>query len=159
MKKKVVIISLVILIIIVALILFIVNRKDTSNTDKFYLDDEYYNTEGKFMGINDTELETLIDDEKSFVVFTYLPYCTFSVPCDQIFASFMEKYGVSFYEITYDDFAKTSSIETVKYAPSVIIYKDGKIVSYLDANEDDDLSKYEDEETFENWMKEYISIK
>ena len=44
----------------------------------------------------------------------------------------------------------------MKYAPSIIIVKDKEIVSYLDANSDEDLDKYQDEEAFESYLNKYI---
>ena len=52
----------------------------------------------------------------------------------------------------------TKFYENVKYAPSVIIIKDGEIVSYLDANSDKDLEKYQDANKFIKWLKEYIYL-
>ena len=49
--------------------------------------------------------------------------------------------------------------QKVKYAPSIIIVRDGHIVDYLDANSDDDLDKYQDVNEFEKWISKYIYLK
>mgnify|MGYP000092232876 FL=1 len=68
----------------------------------------------------------------------------------------MKKYNIDFISISFDKFKSTYLYETVKYAPSIIIVKDKEIVSYLDANSDEDLDKYQDEEAFESYLNKYI---
>lgn len=79
-----------------------------------------------------------------------------SVPCDKIFESFMEKYSIDFLKISFENFKNTLFYNEVKYAPSVIIINNEKIISYLDANKDEDLQKYQHEKEFEKWLNNYI---
>ena len=83
-------------------------------------------------------------------------YYNLAVSCDKIFESFMKKYSIDFISIPFDKFKGTYLYETVKYAPSVIIVKDKEVVSYLDANSDEDLDKYQDETAFESYLNKYI---
>jgi len=119
--------------------------------EKFHLNNKYYN-EGKFITIKN--LDDLKND--SYILYTYNNFCTFNVPCEDIFKSYMEKYKIDFYGIPFDDFKKTSLYKEVKYAPSIILVKDGKIVEYLDANSNKDLEKYQDTKKFEEWINKYI---
>lgn len=119
--------------------------------EKFHLNNKYYN-EGKFITIKN--LDDLKND--SYILYTYNNFCTFNVPCEDIFKSYMEKYKIDFYEIPFDDFKKTSLYKEVKYAPSIILIKEGKIVEYLDANSNKDLEKYQDTKKFEEWINKYI---
>ena len=119
--------------------------------EKFHLNNKYYN-EGKFITIKN--LDDLKND--SYILYTYNNFCTFNVPCEDIFKSYMEKYKIDFYRIPFDDFKKTSLYKEVKYAPSIILVKDGKIVEYLDANSNKDLEKYQDTKKFEEWINKYI---
>ena len=70
----------------------------------------------------------------------------------------MEKYKIDILSIPFNDFKNTNYYKTVKYAPSIIIVKNGEIVSYLDANSDKDLDKYQNTDKFINWLKEYIYL-
>lgn len=119
--------------------------------EKFHLNNKYYN-EGKFITIKN--LDDLKND--SYILYTYNNFCTFNVPCEDIFKSYMEKYKIDFYGIPFDDFKKTSLYKEVKYAPSIILVKEGKIVEYLDANSNKDLEKYQDTKKFEEWINKYI---
>ena len=60
--------------------------------------------------------------------------------------------------MTFSEFKNTYLYDTVKYAPSVLIVENNKIIAYLDANKDDDLEKYQDVNKFKDWVNNYINI-
>ena len=70
----------------------------------------------------------------------------------------MTKYKIDFLSIPFDEFKKTDFYKSVKYAPSVIIIENGNIISYLDANSDIDLEKYQDVNKFEEWLNNYVNF-
>lgn len=151
MKKKIIIlISCVFIVIIISILsILILNKKE----DKFYLDDKFYNN-GEFIKVTSDEFNKL--DKKNYVLFTYNNFCHLQVPCDQIFLKVMKKYKIDFISMEYVEYKNTFLHDTVKYAPTIIIVKDGKIVSYLDSEKDSDLDKYQDVEVFDNWISQYI---
>lgn len=152
MNKKIIIITIVltILIIVPAIIL---NLK----YEKFYINDKYYNN-GEFIKITSNDLNNLINSKDSFLLYTYNDYCSLEIPCDDIFRSVMAKYKIDMYSIRYEEFEKTDYINKVKYAPSVIIVKNGKIITYLDANKKEDLDRYQDTSSFESWLDKHIYL-
>jgi hypothetical protein len=152
MKKLKIIIPIIILILIGFIYYFYSNRK-------FYLDDEYYNNSTGYMEIDSNKLNELQNNKSSFIVFTYNEYCTLKIPCENIFKQFMEDNEIAMYSIPFTEMQKTFIYNEVKYAPSVIIVKKGKIVSYLDANKDEDLNKYQDVNEFSNWINKYVYFK
>ena len=68
----------------------------------------------------------------------------------------MTKYSIDFIKIPFDKFKETYLYDEVKYAPSIIVVSDRKVITYLDANKDEDLDKYQDEKAFEKWLNNYI---
>ncbi len=152
MKKYV--IGLVVIFIVGIGVLFWLYRPIHDELDgKFYLDNKYYGSD-KFIKVSNSELAKV--KNKSYVLFTYNNYCTFPISCESIFQEFMSKYNISFLSIPFEEFRKTSFYEEVKYGPSVILVYHGKIVSYLDANSDEDLDKYQNALVFEDWLDNYI---
>jgi len=125
-------------------------------TQKFYLDEQYYN-QGNFIEITSDNLETL--GSQNYVLFTYNNYCAFSVPCDEIFQSFMSQNKIDFLSMSYEEFKKTKLHETVDFAPSVIIVKNWKIVDYLDSEKDKYLNMYQNVEKFGKWIQKYVNLK
>ncbi len=122
--------------------------------EKVRLTEKYYN-EGKFITIN--SLENL--EQETYILYTYNNYCSFEIPCDKIFKEYMEKHKIDFLSMPFKEFKNTKLYGKVKYAPSVIIVKEGKVIAYLNANKDQDLNKYQDVHEFENWINKYIETK
>lgn len=122
---------------------------------KFSLDNDYYK-ESKYINVTKTDIENLNDS--NYLLFVYNNYCSLKIPCDTIFKKVMDKYNITVNQITFEEFKETSLYKKVEYAPTIIIVKKGKIIDYLDANSDKDLSKYQDEIEFENWLNKYINL-
>ena len=124
--------------------------------EKFSLDEKYYH-EGVFLKKSADEVNAL--GNGNFILYTYNSFCSFSIPCETIFSSFMKKYNIDFISIPYDEYQHTSLFQVVKYAPSILLIHNGKVVSYLDAESNQDLEKYQDVSKFEEWVLKYILLK
>lgn len=124
--------------------------------NKIELTSKYYNG-GNYLDIKSETLNDL--ESENYILYTYNPYCSFDIPCDEIFEVFMKKYKIDFLSIPFSEFKKTKFYDNIKYAPTVVIIEKGEIIAYLDANSDDDLDKYQKANAFESWMKKYIVLK
>ena len=138
-----------VVVILIVLVFYLFNH----DTHKIYLSNKYYN-EGSFIKVKSDDLNNL--ENENYILFTYNNYCNMSIPCEDIFKEFMEKYKINFLSMPFDEFKKTKFYKKVKYAPSVIVVKKGSIVTYLDANSDDDLDRYQDVNEFKKWLDNYI---
>lgn len=138
-----------VVLLIIAIFLFC----GCSNGKVFYLTEKYYNN-GDYILVEASDIK----DNESFIIYTYNNFCILPVHCENIFKTVMEKYQIDVLSIPFEDFKNTSFYEKVKYAPSILIVKNGNIVSYLDANSNSDLEKYQDPEKFEEWLKKYIYL-
>lgn len=152
MKKKCIIIGIIVFVIIIS---FLLCFRLKNNKDKFYLSNKYYNN-GSFITETSVEVQKLVNNKESFLLFTYNNYCTLPIPCEDIFKEFSKNNNIDVVSIPFSDFKNTSLYKTVKYAPSIIVVKEGKIVSYLDAERDDDLNKYQDVNEYREWLNNYI---
>lgn len=153
MKVKKIIIVIVFIILIPLSLLFINNL----TKQKITLESKYYNT-GKFIDINSTNLNELLNNKENFILFTNNNFCTFKISCEEIFKESAQELNITILKIPFDEFKLTKLHDTIKFAPSVIIIKEGKIIEYLDPEKNDDLSKYQDKKEFISWIKEYINI-
>ncbi len=140
-------------VVLCILLLFIMGCKKSN--EKISLDKKYYNT-GEFINVNSEEVSKL--DSENYILYSYNNYCAFSVPCEDIFKEFMNKYKIDFLSIKFEEFKKTKYYKKIKYAPSVIIIGKGKIIAYLDPNSNDDSDKYQDVTKLEEWIKGYVEI-
>jgi len=127
------------------------------NENTFSLEKKYYQN-SSYIELNEEKLNTLIKDKESFAVFVYQPLCTTSYEFNQILTEFSNTYQVSFYKIAFSDMKETQLGKYVKYYPSVVIYKDGEVIDYLDANSDEDTNYYKSINDFTSWFKQYVKI-
>ena len=135
------------------------NRINSDNHKKFYLDDEYYN-KPFLKKIDSDKLIELENNGKSFVILTHIPgACNNDVPFAPLVNDFISKYKVKFYEINFKEINGTQIDKYVKYAPSLVIYEDGKLIAYMDANSDSDLKYYESLDGLYEWLSKYIYFK
>lgn len=128
--------------------------------ESIVLDAEYKNTDGHQIEIakevKEDEVvpffENLVASKKSFVIYVSLPICNGdAAKFKEYVLEFQKKNHVSFYYLTSDYVKDTSLYETVKFFPSVITYKDGKIVNFLKYDSDSDKEFYKSYEGFEKW--------
>jgi hypothetical protein len=151
MKKKILITSGILLVILLAIFLYF------NNNSKFHLESKYYGN-SNFIKANKKSINKLETNKESCIVYTYNAYCNLKIPCETIFKNFMTKYNISFYSVPFDEMKESYLYKKVKYAPSVIIIKNGKVIAYLDADKNADLAKYQDDEAFKNWISKYIYL-
>lgn len=124
---------------------------------KFYLEDSYYES-NKLVEINNEDLKKLEEDKKDFILFVYLPGCTSCAEFKNVLEDFLSKNNVSINYISILDSDGTSVEKKVKFAPSFMVYKDGKVVDFLDSNSDDDVSYFKDVNNFRSWLENYIYL-
>lgn len=153
MKKKIVI-FIIVLSLVVSIILA---SSKTLNKKAFSLDDEYYETK-EVVEINNDKLEELISKKKNFVVFIYQPLCTTSGDFSKVLDDFLEEEQLSIYKLAFSNVENKELKKKVKYYPSVIIYKKGKIVAYLEANKNDDVKYYASKDGFKEWLSKYVIL-
>lgn len=123
--------------------------------EKFELDSEFYAT-WNFREITADEFESL--ENQNYVLFTFNNFCALAIPCEDIFKDFMDKYKIDFISMKFDEFKNISLHQTVRYAPSVILVHNWKILDFLDSEKDEDLQKFQDVEVFEQRIKQYIIV-
>ncbi len=124
----------------------------------FELEEKYYNN-SSLNDIDITLFDTLIENKESFVVFIYQPMCSTSNNFNNIINEFIEKYQISFYKLSFSDLKQTELKKCVKYYPSLVIFKNGKMVDYLDASDEADSNYYKNVDDLKKWFTKYVIIK
>ena len=121
----------------------------------FKLSPEYYNTDG-FHKINSSELESLINQKKSFALFIYQPSCQTSDDFEQILTDFSQEHQIKFEKVAFSDIRKTDLVPGLQYYPSLALYRSGKLITFIKADSDEDLEIVASKDSFTNWWKRYI---
>ena len=135
------------------------NLRNVENYDTDFERDNFFNSTviKKANIIND-----LIDKKKSFVVLVqpYEEACRTIAGDEDFFympnslKNILSNNKIYKYEINMPIFRKTKLYDVVKYAPTVIVVKDGDVYAYIDANKD----LIENSEDLEKWLKTYIKF-
>ena len=155
MKKKWLIIGLIALILVIAAIVLFFLLENHNKI--FSLESKYYNT-GKRIEITASDLEKLIEDKESFVVFVSQDMCMTSSNFAIVINEFLEEYPITIYEINYSELKENNLGDFLEYYPSLVIYKKGKVIDFLDANADEDTNYYKSASDFKSWLTSYISL-
>lgn len=154
MKKKIIICFAALILLIVICLLIFINKP----VEKFYLEDKYYGN-NNLTEIDIKTLNKLIDDKESFGLFIYEPSCVTSNEFNEVLFSFQEENNIVFYKFPFSQINGTSLEKEIKYYPSFIIYKDGKIIDFLEADKDEDTKRYKNKNDFKNWFFSYVKSK
>lgn len=127
-------------------------------TTTFYLDDEYYNL-ADYVSVSSDELNDMIKDKKSFALFVYQDLCVNSYNFETMLNEFSNENHINFVKIKFNEIEDTILASKIKYYPSLVIFKKGKIIDYLDANENSDTNKFKNKDDFTTWFKKYVKFK
>ena len=146
------------LAIIIPCIMILTGCASKKEIESFYLDEKYYG-DSDYITITDSEFEQIVSDKGSFAVFIYQPLCTNSIEFNKILDKFIEKNNMTIYKMSYEDMQKTELSEVIKYYPSFAIYENGRLVSNLDANNDNHVDYYKNLDKFEDWFTKFVKLK
>ena len=97
------------------------------------LEEEYYNN-GSMVEIEVDKFEELLNNKENFGVFIYQDFCAASANFEEVLGEYITEYNMSFYKLSFTNMNETKLKGKVKFYPSFIIFKDGKMVDYLDAD-------------------------
>ncbi len=126
--------------------------------EKFKLNDTYYNNPS-FEEVDGNTLKELEDDSESFLVMVYTTGCFSCMDFEKVLTEFTEEYKLNILRININDIDKTKLKDKIKYTPSLVIYKEGKVYKYLDADSDKDTKYYKSTDTLKEWLDKYIELK
>ena len=143
----------ILVIILFCLLLVGCNKK----IEKFSLEEEYYNN-GSVVEIEVDKFEELMDNKENFGVFIYQDFCAASANFEEVLGEYITEYNMSFYKLSFTNMNETKLKGKVKFYPSFIIFKDGKMVDYLDADSKSDAEYYKSITGFNNWLTNYVVI-
>ena len=83
--------------------------------------------------------------------------CVCSTKFNSIIKEFAERNNIVIHTLDSELVSQTE-IDDIKYFPTIVVFKKGKIVDYLKSDRDDNLIYYESSEEFSKWLTSYINI-
>ena len=139
------------IVIVIILTMFVTGCSTT-----FSLEEKYY-SESNLVEIDTSVFNKLLLDKESFGIFIYDASCISSSEFNKVLLEFSNKYKIYLYKISFQNMKETSLSEKVKFCPSFAIYKNGKLIDYLDASSDEDTDIYKSVDNFSNWFFGYVN--
>ena len=121
----------------------------------FSLDKKYYE-KSDIIEINIDEFKKLVDNKDSFILFIYESSCITSNNFNDVLQEYVNKENMTIYKLAFSDMKKSELNEKIKYYPSLVIYHDGKLVDFLDAESDKDKEYYKSVDGVSSWISKYI---
>lgn len=152
MKKNIFIVVPILLTVTAMLSVLLLYKKE----QPFYLENQYYET-NTMEEIDLEEYKHLVDRKESFALFVYQPMCVTSSDFEQVLNHFQKEYQISFKKIAFSKIKEETKF--LKYYPSFILYKEGKMIDFLEADKEEDLNVYQSKEEFESWLTKYVKLK
>lgn len=153
MKKRLLAtISSIIAIAVAGLIAFIVISES-----KFRVEEEYYD-DGIIEKISAQDLETLVNNKESFLLFVSQQDCRTADDFRKVIQSYIASTPLHVFETSFSDLKSTNIASEVRFYPSFLVFKNGKLVRYLRADSDDDVPAYTTKDGLESWLKQVIII-
>lgn len=149
-------------ILSVLFFMFIVVGCSCDNIDPFKLEDKYYTSTEK--GLVELEsyddIKMLIDDKESFAVYIYTPGCTSCAAFKPVLNKYIDENNLKLYSISYPILKTTNNPikDKVKFPPSVVIYNEGKLVAYLDTEDEKHTDYFKNVDNFSEWFESYVIV-
>ena len=110
---------------------------------------------------SDTNIITLnelgeIDETGPYAVSVYLPGCSSCVAFKPVLEEFAASKQIPVYEISLDEVRFEEDFKDISFTPSLVLFKDGERLAFLDAGSDEDIEYYTDCEKLSTWIAEYL---
>lgn len=156
MKKKILLI--IILIILIELIIgyttFFYNKK----IEPFYLEEKYY-AENVLEEKDYNSINEIIKNKESFVLFIYQSSSVSSAEFESILQGFLKENQLKILKVAFSEVKDTKIGKKITFYPSFIIFEKGKMISYIDNDNDADRDIFSSKEEFKNWLTKYVKLK
>lgn len=122
---------------------------------KTKIDNIYYGSSDLIV-LDTPEFRKLVDQKQSFLLITYQPGCTASIL--SFARQFSEEHNIAFNYLVWSELRETEVHEDVKFTPSVMVFREGKVVKFLRADSNEDVNMYNNYADFKNWLENSLDL-
>jgi len=142
---------------IIATIVLIVVAVMIFRDGRVVLSEEYHG-EGGIGMITTDDLRTMVEDKKSFLLFVSQPECQTAEKLRGILQDLITEYPVQIFEISFSDLKESGLASEVRFYPSLIVYRQGEVEDFLDANDDVDAAAYNSLDGLKEWLTNVVIL-
>ena len=119
---------------------------------------EEYRGEGGIGMITIDDLKTMTEDKKSFLLFVSQPECKTAEKLREILQELITEYPIQIFEVSFSELKESGLASEVRFYPSLIVYRQGKIADFLDANDSEDSEAYNSLDGLKEWLMNVVIL-
>lgn len=154
MSKKVIpVFSIVIAILVVAVAGFAIFRGA-----KFELENEMYGS-GQIVDITIDDVKSKVAKRQSFALFVSQPGCRTADDLRKIVKEFADIHHLTIYEVDYSGLRESNLVPGLKFYPSFVVFRRGKPIDFLEADNGEDVPAYATLDGFSTWFTDHVIMK
>lgn len=133
------------------------NDYEPLNIEKISIDSDDYVS--GIVEINNDQYIAKINDHNSFVLYIYSPSCSLCGQFSPMIEKSSNELGIRIYKETYVESTKNSDLHViVKYAPYLLLFKDGVYYTGLDSTADKDTEYFSNQPKLNWWFNQLINF-
>lgn len=152
-KKSITIFSIVIFVLVVLFTVFIIFRDA-----KFELSDNMYG-DGQIIEASIDDIRTKVSERQSFALFVSQPGCRTADDLRKIVKEFAITHHLVIYEVDYSGLRESNLVPGLKFYPSFVVFRRGKPVDFLKADDNEDASAYTNLDGFSTWFTDHVIMR
>lgn len=124
----------------------------TKQTGEFRLSEGNYG-EAATPEITAAEFRNLVAEKQSFIVVAHMMLCPAELPLKDVAKRLARGEKLRIYFLNEHEFEQTKLKDEIKYLPTAVVIRDGKVVEFLDAEADEDVEGYQTVEGLKDWLE------
>lgn len=140
-------------------VLFIGSMAGWFDSKKVVVDEEMFcetECDKYLVDIDASSYEELVKGRKSFILLIDQNGCDTADRVRGFIGDYAKEHGMKVYRMMFGDMKETALHDKVKYYPSVVLVSKGVSMVWLKADENNDSDKYNNYETFREWIDSNI---
>ena len=126
--------------------------------DDYVISNEVINT-SSYTELDENNYKDIINSKEPSLIFVYLRGCSACNSFKTIINDVNLYNDLNIYQTEFHKLSKLGlKLDNLKFAPSLIVVKDGEILGYLNSDSDEDKEYYKKASSLSDWITNYISI-
>ncbi len=117
-----------------------------------------YRGEGGIGMITTDDLKTMAGEKKSFMLFVSQPECQAAEKLRGILQELIKEYPIQIFEVSFSERRESGLASEVRFYPSLVVYRQGQVADFLDANDSADTEAYNSLAGLKDWLTNVVIL-
>lgn len=117
-----------------------------------------YRGEGGIGMITTDDLKTMAGEKKSFMLFVSQPECQAAEKLRGILQELIKEYPIQIFEVSFSELRESGLASEVRFYPSLVVYRQGQVADFLDANGSADTEAYNSLAGLKDWLTNVVIL-